>query len=73
MTITYSSVTSSCFPYECCFILGAVAPRSTNSCSAVTSLATRWTELPPQQRVARSAKQAAQAGGIACAKAAHRT
>jgi len=35
--------------------------------------ATRWTEPPPQQQVAKSAKQAAQAGGIARAKAAHRT
>jgi hypothetical protein len=39
-------MTSSCILHECYSIL-SIAVRGTNSCSAVTSFATRWTEPPP--------------------------
>ena len=72
MTTTHRQVRSLCVPHECRSILRARG-NDTNSCSAVTMSATRWTEAPPQQHVAKAARQAAQAGGIARAKPAHRT
>src|ERR1019366_9135973 len=46
MRSIYIRVTSSCLPHESCSILDSVA-KSIDSCSAVTPLATRWTEPPP--------------------------
>src|ERR1035441_875969 len=42
----YIRDTSLCIPHESCSILDSVA-KSIDPCSAVTPLATRWTEPPP--------------------------